>query len=519
MFRAVLRRDAGSIRRLLPSLRKQLATKPLLYVALDAGGKPGPFRQAKLLQATLRFLLSQLPRAGCLRETWQLLQTAYEMERGSRPSGMVVSEFDQLFRTALKSTLECIVRSASRWQIDPNDAAAVTGIAPRARRDAAGDPSAAIDAAAPLDRRRPWQLRPGSSRPSPERHRRPRPGTPIPFRPQAHFRTAQRASWRNNQIVTMASDVVQRYMKLWLTHSRSMRLSSVEEMAEASVWKHVRTFVETYGADLFHAKLLTLGNVRTILDAGIEGFLDYLDDTSDDLHPIKLLDDLYSGQIDSEKAMTYLEMIYESVVDKFDRYVEYNTTTTHSDYGEKFYCLLDFLRAESAYERDAWNLSPIGVCHELFSECGRPCRRQGLGRGFSRTLRPRLPTSISSGCGRSKKNTACGCHRSPIDSRSSSSSRSPSIACGPSCPRSSVTRAWPDGIPAFAALRAEIDEYLNTTNGSGIDVPAWLRTLEREIDRLLDDGSLSFEAVETGRFHPAAALSWNRLQMELQKWE
>ena len=60
---------------------------------------------------------------------------------------------------------------------------------------------------------------------------------------------------------------------------------------------------------------------------------------------------------------------------------------------------------------------------------------------------------------------------------------------------------------------------MNTTNGSGIDVPAWLRTLEREIDRLLDDGSVSFEAVETGRFHPGATLSWNRLQMELQKWE
>ncbi len=121
VFRAVLSRDAGSIRRLLPPLRKQLASKPLLYVALDGGGKPGPFRQAKLLQATLRFLLSQLPRAGCLRETWQLLQTAYEMERGSRPSGMVVSEFDQLFRTALKSTLECIVRSASRWRIDASE--------------------------------------------------------------------------------------------------------------------------------------------------------------------------------------------------------------------------------------------------------------------------------------------------------------------------------------------------------------------------------------------------------------
>ena len=113
---------------------------------------------------------------------------------------------------------------------------------------------------------------------------------------------------------------------------------------------------------------------------------------SDELHPIKLLEDLYAGAIDSERAMTYLEMIYETIVDKFDRYVEYNTTTTHSDYGEKFYCLLDFLRAESAYERDAWNLSPIVCATNCFrSAAGRG--RPGLGGGFSRPLRHRSPTS------------------------------------------------------------------------------------------------------------------------------
>ncbi|HUE13448.1 MAG TPA: hypothetical protein VMR25_04735 [Planctomycetaceae bacterium] len=519
VFRAVLLRDAGTIRRLLPPLRKQLASKPLLYVALDGGGKPGPFRQAKLLQATLRFLLSQLPRAGCLRETWQLLQTAYEMERGSRPSGMVVSEFDQLFRTALKSTLECIVRSASRWRIDRTEGNAAPGSAARGRRDAAGAPSAPIDAAAPPDHRRPWSRRLPVGRAV----------SGKPFRTAAWyadavlaagtFRTAQRASWRNNQIVTMASDVVQRYMKLWLTHSRSMRLSSVEEMAEASVWKHVRTFIEAYGADLFHAKLLTLGNVRTILDSGIEGFLDYLDDTSDELHPVKLLDDLYGGAIDSEKAMTYLEMIYESVVDKFDRYVEYNTTTTHSDYGEKFYCLLDFLRAESAYERDAWNLSPIGVCHELFSECGR----HAAARAWEEDFRARSASVANKHLIRLRSlEKKYGMRLPSISDRLSEQFVKPLAvnrmrALLPGALRDA--RLGRATSPAFDALRGEIDDYLNTTNGSGIDVPAWLRTLEREIDRLLDDGSIAFEAVETTRLHPAATLSWNRLQMELQKWE
>jgi hypothetical protein len=519
VFRAVLLRDASSIRRLLPQLRKQLATKPLLYVALDAGGKPGPFRQAKLLQATLRFLLSQLPRAGCLRETWQLLQTAYEMERGSRPSGMVVSEFDQLFRTALKSTLECIVRSASRWRIDATEGTSVVGNASRGRRDAASTPSAAVDGSAPPDRRRPWSVRPGLGQTASGKTSRAAAWYADSLLAAGTFRTAQRASWRNNQIVTMASDVVQRYMKLWLTHSRSMRLSSVEEMAEASVWKHVRTFIESYGADLFHAKLLTLGNVRTILDAGIEGFLDYLDDSSDELHPIKLLEDLYAGAIDSERAMTYLEMIYESVVDKFDRYVEYNTTTTHSDYGEKFYCLLDFLRAESAYERDAWNLSPIGVCHELFSECGR----HAAARAWEEDFRARSASVAHKHLIRLRSlEKKYGMRLPSISDRLSEQFVKPLAVNRMRALLPSVLRDARVGrttSPAFAALRAEIDEYLNTTNGSGIDVPAWLRTLEREIDRLLDDGSLVFEAVETGRLQPAATLSWIRMQMELQKWE
>ncbi len=519
VFRAVLLRDAGSIRRMLPQLRKQLASKPLLYVALDAGGKPGPFRQAKLLQATLRFLLSQLPRAGCLRETWQLLQTSYEMERGSRPSGMVVSEFDQLFRTALKSTLECIVRSASHWRIDPTEATPLPGGGLRGRRDGTGTSLAAIDPTAPPDRRRPWSQRPTPGRSPSGKTSRAAAWYADAVLAAGTFRTAQRASWRNNQIVTMASDVVQRYMKLWLTHSRSMRLSSVEEMSEASVWKHVRTFIESYGADLFHAKLLTLGNVRTILDAGIEGFLDYLDDTSDELHPVKLLDDLYSGHIDSERAMTYLEMIYESVVDKFDRYVEYNTTTTHSDYGEKFYCLLDFLRAESEYERDAWNLSPIGVCHELFSECGR----HAAARAWEEDFRARSASVANKHLIRLRSlEKKYGMRLPSISDRLSEQFVKPLAvnrmrALLPEVLRDS--RLGRTASPAFAALKAEIDEYLNTTNGSGIDVPSWLRTLEREIDRLLDDGSVAFEAVETARFHPAATLSWNRLQIELQKWE
>jgi hypothetical protein len=507
VFRAVVHRDAGRLRRLLPGLRKQLQNKPLLYVALDSGGKPAQFRQAKLLQATLRFLLAQLPRAGCLRETWQLLQTVYQMERGPRPPGMVVSEFDQLFRTALKSTLESIVRSSSRWKF----AEGVRG------RDA-GLPRPA-DPAAPLPHRRFWERRPAGRGARAGKASRSSIWYAGTLRAIGPYTAARRAAWRNDQLVTTASDVVQRYMKLWLTHSRSMRLSSVEEMSETSVWKRVRAFIETYGADLFHAKVLTLGNIRTILDAGIEDFLDYLDESRDPIHPVKLIDDLEAGAIDSEKAMIYLELIYETIVDKFDRYVEYNTTTTHSDYGEKFYCLLDFLRAESAYERDAWNLSPISLCHELFSECGR----QAAARAWEQDFRVRSGSVANKHLMRLRAlEKKYGMRLPSISDRLSERFVKPLAvhrmrALLPQALRDA--RLGRESSPAFDALRAEIDEYLHTTNGSGIDVPAWLRTLERDLVHLVDESSSVLETLETPRLHAATLLTWNRLQMELQRWE
>jgi hypothetical protein len=508
VFRAVVHRDSGRLRRLLPALRKQLQTKPLLYVALDSGGKPGQFRQAKLLQATLRFLLSQLPRAGCLRETWQLLQTIYQMERGARPPGMVVSEFDQLFRTALKSTLESIVRSSSRWRFGDG--------AGKSRESAA---QRAVDPAAPPSQRRSWDRRIASRGARPGKASRSAIWYAGSLRATGPFPAAKRAAWRNDQLVTMASDVVQRYMKLWLTHSRSMRLSSVEEISETSVWKRVRSFIESYGADLFHAKVLTLGNIRTILDAGIEDFLDYLDESRDPIHPVKLIDDLETGAIESERAMTYLELIYETIVDKFDRYVEYNTTTTHSDYGEKFYCLLDFLRAESAYERDAWNLSPISLCHELFSECGR----EAAARAWEQDFRARSGSVANKHLIRLRSlEKKYGMRLPSISDRLAERFVKPLAvhrmrALLPRALRDA--RLGRDSSHAFDALRAEIDEYLQTTNGSGIEVPVWLRTLERDLMHLMDESSSALETLETPRGQGATLLTWNRLQMELQRWE
>ena len=67
----------------------------------------------------IRLLLSQLPRLGLLEEeTFRLLQTAFRMERSSRPLGQAVTEFDRLFRIGLARSVEAILHAASRWKTE-----------------------------------------------------------------------------------------------------------------------------------------------------------------------------------------------------------------------------------------------------------------------------------------------------------------------------------------------------------------------------------------------------------------
>lgn len=92
--------------------------------------------------------------------------------------------------------------------------------------------------------------------------------------------------------------------------------------------------------------MLTFGNLRAILHNGVSEFLEYLAQNDDPLKPNKLLADLDAGKIAIDEAVFYLELIFRATVEKYDRFLEYNTTTTQSDYGEQFFSLLDFLRLE-----------------------------------------------------------------------------------------------------------------------------------------------------------------------------
>lgn len=502
VLRAVYRGDTVTLRRELPGFLKLMSRQPLLYVSLENGGDPAKFLAARSVQSLLNVLLKRLPQRGLLAETWNVLTTAYRMERASRPSGTATTEFDRLLKTALKSSLRAVVRAKGRWPqiagrtrtVPPRRSGTTRRLSrfpaarlPRVRRRRQGAQRSRRRRTEPTAGRGATRGRLRGAAPSSRRH--------LPARDAARLCAVGRFDGGGppgrETLLSVLRYAVDRYQSLWLRHSRSVRLSPVELLQETHRWDEIVQFIKRYGHDLLHAPMLMLSNIRAILHQGADEFLDFLEREQDPLHPLPLLDDIESGRIDRDEACSKLEFIYECILDRIDRFIEYNTTTTQSDYGGMFYCLLDFLRVEAAYDRDAWNLRPFQLAHEVLAESASAALARDWEemlatltrdkadahlkklRKLQETYSMRLP-SIADHLGeRFVKATAVNRMRALI-APALAESRSP--AEPPRC---------------FPLLREEIDRYLESTAGSAIDVPEWLSRLDAEIQR----------AEEQARFH------------------
>ncbi len=409
LYRSVLRGNVDEVKASLPSLLTTLARKPLLYVPLDVGGHPKQVLSARLLQSDIRFLLTQLPRLGLLKETWHLLRTAHRMEKASRPGEMAVTEFDRLFRTAVRSSVEALLRSATTWE---------------------------------------------------------------------------EGRFRQEKLVDLLQSLVKPFVEEWVSHSASMRLSAVESMKRDAIWDEVHDFIVRFGAELFHAKMLTLGNVRAILHNGIPWFLNFLAESQDPLRPSPLLEALDNRHIETDHVVHVLELIYTTVVDKFDRFLEYNTTTTQSDYGEKFFFLLDFLRVEADYDRDAWNFTPLNLTHQVLCQWNLSEVIGAWERSFEKRARESATGHLRRLHAAERK---YGMRLPAVSDRLNEHFTKPlavnrMLALLPQVVADA--QAQRAESPAFTLLRQEIDAYLASSTGSGIELPAWMQNLEKEVVRL-----------------------------------
>ena len=72
--------------------------------------------------------------------------------------------------------------------------------------------------------------------------------------------------------------------------------------------------------------------------------------------------------------------------------------------------------------------------------------------------------------------------------------------------------------PAFEDLEAEIDEYLDSTSGSGIDIPPWLRNLETELERVEVPKHVPQYNSEPKLTLPPVYLNLQELRRQLKVW-
>src|SRR5204863_214784 len=69
--------------------------------------------------------------------------------------------------------------------------------------------------------------------------------------------------------------VAEGFQELWIEHSKSLRLSVLESVADDADWNAVKGFVSKFGGDLFTVPFLGLSNMRGILARGVAAWLDH----------------------------------------------------------------------------------------------------------------------------------------------------------------------------------------------------------------------------------------------------
>jgi hypothetical protein len=321
----------------------------------------------------------------------------------------------------------------------------------------------------------------------------------------------------DEELVAVLERLTGPFLSLWMEHSRSLQLSVLETLTGESEWRAVQAFVQRYGADLFHARFMTLANLRGILHRGVGAYLDYLRDNPDPLRPIRLLDEL-GHSIRREDAIRRLEIVLHAVIENYEEYKDYNTTTTQSDYGENLHVLLEFLRLKVAYERHAWQFRPLVLAHEVLARHGRGQTAILWEQSLTRVTRDLARRHLEQ---LERLERIRGVRLNTIRDHLNERFIKP-LALDRLCAliEPSMRESRQGGEkPSFVRLRQELLAFTATPMGVGLDVPYWLRRLEMEVHRVQATRTTIAVLAENFFRVPRRSLSWEELQRQLSDWD
>jgi hypothetical protein len=323
------------------------------------------------------------------------------------------------------------------------------------------------------------------------------------------------AEGNDAQLVGLLETLTGPFLSLWAEHSRTLQLSALEAVRSDEEWEALRDFIRRYGSDLFHARFMSLANLRGILHRGVGAYLDYLAENPDPLHPVKLIDELEHG-LAREPVVRRFQVVLQAIIENYEEYKDYNTTVVHSDYGENLYLLLDFLRLKASYDRYAWQFRPLVQAHEVLARTGRETAAVRWEEALTRLTRDLADRHLEELAHLQRSH---GMRLGTIADHLQERFVKP-LALDRLCaliePAVEEAGAGQESSTAFVRLQEEVRSYTATPTGVGLDVPAWLRRLALEVQRVR-----ATRAVPADNLFqmPQRPLSFAEVQQQLAEWE
>lgn len=286
---------------------------------------------------------------------------------------------------------------------------------------------------------------------------------------------------RTQELISLLESLTETMLSSWLAHSQTLRLSSLETVADEGNWEQLVSFIRRYGDPLFTQAFLKLSNIRAILHQGVNHWITTVLESHEEIKRTALFEDLASGDLSMREAERWLTLVFESILDHHAEFLDYNSTTTQSDRGDLIYMFHDFLRLRVRYDRVAWNLKPVFLAHEIlvrsrFDNAAVIWRRslsERIGakadiyvtklRSLQREYAMRMPTVADRILERFVQPMTIDRMRALIE---------------PATHDAEANR--PSG--AFDLLQREADLLTQHPTGVGLDMPAWLAALEEEVE-------------------------------------
>jgi len=329
---------------------------------------------------------------------------------------------------------------------------------------------------------------------------------------------AERERILDEEMIDYLEDVTEPLVRLWLRHCRGVRFSPLEAVAEEPRWLDLKQFIQEYGRDLFTQHFMSFGNLRAILYEGADAYLRWLEEDPDE-EEHRLVADL-GGRLARDRAVALLTITIEAVLDSYNEYMDYNSTTTQSDRGELLYALLDFLRLVSSYDRVAWNLQPLVLAHEVLIRSGRIEAAELWRETFAEQTGPLAEEHLRKMRGLARE---YGMQLRSVADRLGERFVRPldnDRLCALVGPAVEQARDGTKSV-AFAQLEREIGELTEEPSGAGFVVPEWLESLEDEAERHRTDGRMdedSPEADEEPCEGPQVKLSLEEVRRQVLDW-